>query len=471
MIHGLPSRHFSPRQATRKECDEEQGIRPAPPDRRGIEEKVHMMVNTTSGAVVGSTSDGVAAFRGIRYGKLANGRRFDPVAPAAPDSAQDLRDSPAIFPQLASRLDAVLGSVWREHPQEEDAFLLNIWAPSGASNRPVLFFIHGGGFVSGGGVMPWYSGERLAREGDMVVVTMNYRLGPLAHLLAGPAADDANRAVDDLLQALTWVRENIALFGGDPDNLTVGGQSAGAFYTQVLAVLPESRNLIRRLLLMSTPGIPPASRNRIETLSNEVIENLHGADPKDVPIESLLLSHQEVAKKRVAFGSIAPTSLMPMADGRVPDWLDDPARIVQEMGATQLLVTFTQDETGAYFFSSRERDITDEEIRRLGYQPTKSYDTPYAALIACTTDAMFADHSRALVAASHQHGVRAELREFSLPSPLDGMGSCHGIDTPFLFGNRAAWVGARMLEGIADDIFDAESEKLRRTVADFVHLP
>ncbi|MGY4101486.1 carboxylesterase family protein [Nocardia sp. R16R-3T] len=430
-----------------------------------------MMLNTTSGTVVGDTSEGVAAFRGIRYGTLNNGGRFDPVAPATPDSAQDLREFPAIFPQLPSRLDTVLGSAWREHPQEEDAFLLNIWAPSGASNRPVLFFIHGGGFISGGGVIPWYSGDRLAREGDMVVVTMNYRLGPQANLLVRPGAEDANRALDDLLQAFTWVRENIALFGGDPDNLTVAGQSAGAFYAQILAVLPQYRGLIPRLLLMSTPGIPAADRSRIETLSSEVIENLHGADPEDVPIESLLMSHQQVMKKRVAFGSIAPTCLMPMADSRVPDWLDDPARIVQAMGATQLLVTFTQDETGAYFFSSRERDITDEQIRRLGYRRTQSYATPYAELIASTTDAMFADHARALIAASHQHGVRAELREFSVPSPLDGLGSCHGLDTPFLFGNRAAWVGARMLDGIADDLFDAEGEKLRRTVADFVHLP
>ncbi|MGQ4615641.1 carboxylesterase family protein [Nocardia sp. R7R-8] len=428
-----------------------------------------MILNTTTGTVVGRTTAEVTAFRGIRYGKLANGHRFDPVAPAGRDSAQDLRDFPAVFPQLPSRLDTLLGAAWREHPQEEDAFLLNIWAPSGASNRPVLFFVHGGGFVSGGGVISWYSGHRLAREGDMVVVTVNYRLGPLADLMIGPPGADTNRAVDDLLQAVTWVRENIAIFGGDPETLTVAGQSAGAFYTQILAVLPESRSLISRLLLMSNPGIAASSWSRTASLSDEVIENLRGEDPGTAPIERLLLSHQQVMKKHVEFGSVAPTCLMPTADARVPDWLDDPARIARAIHVADLLVTFTHDETGAYFFNSRERAITDEQLRRLGYPRSRTHDTPYAELIAHTTDSLFADHAKALVAESRGRGIRAELREFSVPSPLDGLGSCHGLDTPFLFGNRAAWAGALLLDGIDDHLFEAEGGKIRRAVADFVH--
>ncbi|HKS49822.1 MAG TPA: carboxylesterase family protein [Amycolatopsis sp.] len=431
-----------------------------------------MVLKTTTGAVVGEQSDGRTAFRGIRYGNLANGRRFDPVAPAAHDSVQDLRNFPAMFPQLPSRLDTLLGTACRKHPQEEDAFLLNVWMPSGAANLPVLFFIHGGGFVSGGGVIPWYSGGRLAREGDMVVVTTNYRLGPLAHLVTGPDGDDANRAVDDLLQALIWVRENIGLFGGDPGNLTVAGQSAGAFYAQILAVLPESRGLIRRLLLMSTPGIPASSRSRTESLSGEVIENLQGADPSTVPVDSLLRSHQQVMKKHVRFGSVGPTCLLPTVDARVPDWLDNPGSVAKALDVADLLVTFTHDETGAYFFNSRERDITTEQVRQLGFgRTTTTYETPYAELVARTTASLFGDYAKGLVAAAREHGIRAELREFDVPSPLDGLGSCHGFDMPFLFGNRAAWVGAHLLDGIDDDLFEAEGGKLRAAVADLVHLP
>lgn len=429
-----------------------------------------MFLKTTSGAVSGHLSGEVMAFRGIRYGKLMNGCRFDPVGPVARDSVQDLRDFPAIFPQLASRIDGLLGTAWHKHPQEEDAFLLNIWAPPGASDRPVLFFIHGGGFVSGGGVIPWYSGSRLASEGDMVVVTMNYRLGPLADLMIGPTGGHVNRAVGDLLQALTWVRENIPLFGGDPDNLTVGGQSAGAFYAQLLAVLPESRGLMRRLLLMSAPGIPPSGRSRTELISKEVVENLKGADPRTAPINDLLVSHQQVMKKRFTLGSAAPTCLMPTVDLNVPDWLGNPARIAEELGVADLLVTYTRDETGTYFFNSL-RDITDEQLIRLGHGRSNAHDTPYAELVALTTASMFGNHAKELVAASRQRGIRAELRVFSVSSPLEGLGSGHGIDVPFLFGNRTAWVGAQLIDGIDDNVFETEGGKIRRVVADFLHLP
>lgn len=429
-----------------------------------------MVLNTTSGAVVGEQSVGGMVFRGIRYGNLANGQRFDPIVPAVHESTQDLREFPAVFPQLPSRLDTLLGAGWRKHPQEEDAFLLNVCSPFGASDRPLLFFIHGGGFVSGGGVLPWYLGSRLACDGDMVVVTMNYRLGPLAHLLIGSDGDDANRSVDDLLQALTWVRENIHLFGGDPENLVVAGQSAGAFYAQILALLPESRGLIRRLILMSAPGIPASSRGRAEALSAEVIENLRGADPRTAPIQSLLASHQHVMKEHVQFGSVAPTCLMPTVDARIPDWLGNPASIVKEMGVTDLLVTFTHDETGAYFFNSREQDITIEQLRQLGFERTAAYDTPYAELVALTTASLFGNHASGLVAAARVRGISAELREFNLRSPVDGLGSCHGFDTPFLFGNRDAWSGAHMLDGVDDDVFEAEGGILRSAVRDFVHL-
>ena len=428
-----------------------------------------MLLHTTSGTEIrGGASAGVTAFCGMRYGQLATGRRFDPVVPAAPGAAQDLRDFPAVFPQLPSRLDVLLGTAVEKHPQEEDAFLLNVWAPTGASDRPVLFFIHGGGFMSGGGVLPWYAGQRLALEGDMVVVTMNYRLGPLAHLMIDSSDDDANRAVGDLLQALTWVRENIASFGGDPKNITVAGQSAGAFYSQLLAVLPESRGAIRRLILMSCPGFAASSRRRTESLSTDIIRDLKDEDPRTAPIGHLLASHLRVIKKRVEFGVVG-AGLMPTVDRRVPGWLGSPARIASAIGVSDLLVTLTSDETAAYFFNAPERDITDEQVRQLGSGRCVDYDTPYRQLIAVTTDSVFGDHARALVAASRERGIRADLREFTLPSRVDGLGSCHGLDMPFLFGNRAAWAGAQMLDGIDDDLFEAESAKLRCEVADFVH--
>ena len=375
---------------------------------------------------------------------------------------------PAVFPQLPSRLDVLLGGAVANHPQEEDAFLLNISAPTGASNRPVLFFIHGGGFTSGGGVLPWYAGRRLALDGDMVIVTMNYRLGPLAHLMIGTRDDDANRSVNDLLQALTWVQENITLFGGDPDNVTVAGQSAGAFYGQLLAVLPETRGLIRRLILLSCPAIAASSPARTQALSAETIACLEGQDPRTVPVEDLLAGYRQAMKNHTKFGVVG-TGLMPTVDARVPDWLNNASRIAHALSVTDLLVTYTSDETGAYFFNAPERRITEEQLQRLDYPRHPAHEPPYSGLVAATTERLFGKHARALVAASRERGIGADLREFTLSSTVDGLGSCHGLDVPFLFGNRAAWSGAQMLEGIDDDLFEAESAKLRCDIADFVH--
>ena len=113
-------------------------------------------------------------------------------------------------------------------------------------------WIHGGAFASGAGSLPWYSGERFAANGDVVVVSINYRLGALGFLCL-PGVSDGNLGLLDQVAALRFVRDNIAAFGGDPDNVTVVGQSAGAASIAILMTMPQARGLFRRAILQSTP--------------------------------------------------------------------------------------------------------------------------------------------------------------------------------------------------------------------------
>jgi para-nitrobenzyl esterase len=146
-------------------------------------------------------------------------------------------------------------------PFDDDCLTLNVWTPAADDGRrPVLVWIHGGGFVSGSGSLPNYSGEAFARDGDMVVVSVNYRIGPLGYLYFGAEGEDTreddapgNFWLTDQLAALWWVRDNIARFGGDPRSVTVAGQSGGAMSTAALAGHPEAEGLFQRVILQSPP--------------------------------------------------------------------------------------------------------------------------------------------------------------------------------------------------------------------------
>jgi carboxylesterase type B len=196
----------------------------------------------------GGTAE-VDAYEGIRY---AIAKRWHaPVAvPASPGLFAATRFGP-ICPQ--ERED--------ELAQSEDCLFLNLWTPtrSGVKRLPVMVFIHGGAFVTGGGSLPVYDGARLASRGDVVVVTLNYRLGALGFLAGGNGADRlaGNFGFRDQQLALEWVAANIRSFGGDPAKLTIFGESAGAISVGVHLVAPGSRGLFRNAIIESNPyGIP-----------------------------------------------------------------------------------------------------------------------------------------------------------------------------------------------------------------------
>ncbi|MEE8353318.1 MAG: carboxylesterase family protein, partial [Dehalococcoidales bacterium] len=191
------------------------------------------VVKTTAGSISGEEWNGVHVFKGIPYAQPPVGeRRWLPPQPVkAWEGVRPADAFGSISPQntMANSIIAA-----REpEPQDEDCLYLNIWTPGlDDARRPVLFWIHGGGFSTGSGSTAPYGGSRLARRGDEVVVTINYRMGALGFLnlseaTGGKIPASGNEGLLDQTAALEWVRDNIAAFGGDPGNVTIFGESAG----------------------------------------------------------------------------------------------------------------------------------------------------------------------------------------------------------------------------------------------------
>lgn len=220
------------------------------------------VVATRSGAVRGTVASGYVIFQGIPYARVES--RWRPAGPAAPWAGIREADAPGPRCVQDRTRDPGFG---RE--AGEDCLSLNIWSPAGASNRPVLVWIHGGGFANGSGDI--YDASRLTTRGDIVVVTINYRLGALgflAHPALGPAGDVGNDGLADQQSALRWVRDNIAGFGGDPAKVTIAGESAGAMSVCDHLAAPDSAGLFRAAIMASGPcsaQVELATAQRVST--------------------------------------------------------------------------------------------------------------------------------------------------------------------------------------------------------------
>ena len=183
--------------------------------------------NTSLGRLAGAVEHGVCVFRGVPYAQAPVGAlRFATPQPMAPWSGvRDASRNGPIPPQPASRLRAAMGDF--DEPHGEDCLTLTIATPAAdGARRPVLLWLHGGAFWTGAGSLDWYSGVPMAQHNDMVVVGVNHRLGALGFMHL-PGVSPPNLGLMDQCAALEWVGREIAAFGGDPDNITVAGQSAG----------------------------------------------------------------------------------------------------------------------------------------------------------------------------------------------------------------------------------------------------
>lgn len=234
------------------------------------------IVDTVAGKVRGRNTAGVQVFRGIPYaGPASAAHRFRPPTPVRPWSGvRDAGNFGPAAPQVVRPHDPPLpdpssGVFWRlgmgaqtglalrEDLQHEDCLVLNVWTPAAdQGRRPVVVWFHGGGWTIGSGARPAAEGSALARHGDVVVVTVNHRIGVLGYLELGATmgpefAGSGNNGMLDLIAALGWVRDNIALFGGDPGNVTVTGSSGGGSKTWTWLAMPAARGLAHRAIILN----------------------------------------------------------------------------------------------------------------------------------------------------------------------------------------------------------------------------
>ena len=243
-------------------------------------------VATESGVVVGETDGGARVWRGLPYAAPPVGegrwRRPQPVRPWA-----GTRDATRFGDACAQHRLRAGGGVPEGWPRTEDCLTLNVWAPPSDADdlRPVLVWVHGGAFVAGSGMLADFNGARLAVEGDVVVVTLNYRLGALGFLdLSSFGTPDvpfeANVGLWDVVEALRWLRENVAAFGGDPGRVTLAGESAGASLVAALLAAPPARGLFQRAVALSPAPAAAYSADRMATYARRFLR-LVDADPDD----------------------------------------------------------------------------------------------------------------------------------------------------------------------------------------------
>jgi len=247
------------------------------------------VVRTRSGPIRGYLDDGISVFKGVPYGADTGPRRFQPPIPPAPWT--EVRDTTAYGPASPQRGRETTA-------QSEDCLYLNVWTPAlDRGHRPVMVYIHGGAYSTGSGSSPLYDGVRLCQRGDVVVVTINHRLGAFGYAylarLVPDLPDSGNAGQLDLLLALQWVRDNIAAFGGDPGKVMVFGQSGGGAKIATMMAMPAAEGLFHRAATMSgqqvTASGPGNATRRTQAWLNALkIKPGLAAELRTMPVERLV---------------------------------------------------------------------------------------------------------------------------------------------------------------------------------------
>lgn len=246
------------------------------------------VVETSAGPVRGTDDGRVRVFRGIRYAAPPTGdRRWR--APVPPEPWTEPVDG-SRFGAIAPQPPNPVINLGPQAVQDEDCLFLNVWSASTVrpgDGCPVMVWVHGGAYLLGSGSQPIYDAADLVADGDLVVVTINYRIGALGFLdLTSVAPDsgvDANPALRDVLLALRWVQDNITAFGGDPGRVTVAGESAGGGLVTTLMTVPAAAGLFHRAIAQSSPATSVFDRHRSRSVTEVFLDHAGllpaGADP------------------------------------------------------------------------------------------------------------------------------------------------------------------------------------------------
>lgn len=325
------------------------------------------IVETTYGRIRGTRVDQVHAFKGIPYGaSTAPPRRFMP--PEKPQPWTNVRDasqlglrSPQLWSAFHGFVPPEVEPMDRNEPMGEDCLVLNVWTPGLNTNskRPVMVWLHGGGYTSGSGGFICYDGTQLAAKHDVVVVTVNHRLTVFGYLYLADIGGDQYAAASnvgnlDIIAALEWVRDNIAAFGGDPNNVTLFGQSGGAGKVSTLMAMPAAKGLFHKAIVQSGAAVRGVARDAASKSAQDFLARL-GLTTKQlnqlqsIPAERLLAATE---------GGGQPLNLAPVVDGRtLPVDPFDPVAPAQSANIPLLIGT---TETEVTFFPNQILDPIDD---------------------------------------------------------------------------------------------------------------
>jgi para-nitrobenzyl esterase len=443
------------------------------------------IARTALGDLRGASRDGVATFRGVPFAEPPVGElRFAPAEPVrAWTGLRDATEHGRIAPQLPSRLRVAMGDYQR--PRSEDCLTLTIATPApDTRRRPVLVWLHGGAWVTGAGSLDWYDGTILAREGVIVFVGVNYRLGALGWLHR-PGIADGDAGLTDMIAALTWVHSHIAAFGGDPDRVTVMGQSAGATSIGRMLMLPEARTLFHRAIMQSGGFGRGAYTSAMAAERAGQFLRLLDIDPgagdaaaqlRSVKVPRLLEAQIELAKRNARF-AYPGTMFMPVFPQAMTldEMLD---AIADGVVGKPLLIGATADEVHAFFAAdpAMQDPPHDAVVKRFGnearlahYRARRPGGSAMDLLSDLATDETFLRPAMRLAEIVAQRGGAAYAYVFDWSAPGSRFHSCHCIDLPFVFGTFDAWADAPMLAGGNPAQMTELSAAMRAAWIGFVH--
>ena len=422
------------------------------------------VIATTAGKIEGLINDGLYIFKGVPYAAPPVGERrwLPPEPPETWEGVRQAKKFGSIAPQNPSPLELLPSA--EPEPQAEDCLYLNVWSPGlDDARRPTMVWVHGGAFVMGSGSTPLYDGASLARRGDTVIVTINYRLGPfgflnLSEVTGGRVPATGNEGLLDIMAALEWVRDNIDKFGGDPDNVTLFGESAGAMAIGALMAMAKARGLFHKAILQSGSNtVHPYDRSvKVAERFLEVLD-LGESEAKalrSLPVEKWLEATATVTQSPGPEIGVMP--MQPVVDGKLLYELPLDAAADDLAAGIPIMIGSNLEEWKLISGADPAISNLDEDglIRLCGIS-TPAWDipavvnkyrtirekhgleiTPRELYMAIQTDRIYWIPATRFCQDWNRRHLPAYTYTFDWKSPILGgiLGACHALELGFVFG-------------------------------------